>query len=184
MHINFKISTPRARYTSRRRIMPDRRGCRRRHEAAGFRHHRRAEGRHELADGHAPGSAAACSCPRRSCTSSIATMSDGPDWYAAQFAGARTDQLIGEKSASYLADARVPARLRAVLPEARLIVQLRNPIERAYSDYCMLLRRGEVERQHGALSRQRPDAVAALPRRRPLCPSSRGLSRAVSARSA
>ena len=37
-----------------------------------------------------------------------------------------------------------PARLAAALPEARLVVQLRNPVDRAYSDYKMLFRRGTV----------------------------------------
>ncbi len=32
------------------------------------------------------------------------------------------------------------------LPNVKLIAQLRNPVERAYSDYCMLYRRGEVSR--------------------------------------
>jgi hypothetical protein len=73
----------------------------------------------------------------------------GRDWYAAQFAAARPGQLVGEKSASYLADPRAAARIRAALPEVRLIVQLRNPVERAYSDYCMLLRRGEVDAEIG-----------------------------------
>jgi hypothetical protein len=41
----------------------------------------------------------------------------------------------------------VPARLKALLPEARLIAQLRNPIERACSDYCMHYRRGQVGRR-------------------------------------
>jgi hypothetical protein len=68
----------------------------------------------------------------------------GEAWYVEHFADARTDQIIGEKSASYLADLHVPARIKELLPQVRLIVQLRNPIERAYSDYCMLLRRGEV----------------------------------------
>lgn len=68
----------------------------------------------------------------------------GVGWYAAHFADARPGQLVGEKSASYLADPEVPRRLRRVLPDARLVVQLRNPVERAYSDYCMLYRRGEV----------------------------------------
>jgi Sulfotransferase family len=68
----------------------------------------------------------------------------GTDWYASHFADAGGDQIVGEKSASYLADSRVPSRIHDLLPGVRLIVQLRNPIERAYSDYCMLLRRGEV----------------------------------------
>lgn len=68
----------------------------------------------------------------------------GPAWYAAWFADAGAGQVIGEKSADYLAHPEAAARLAALLPEARLIVQLRNPIERAYSDYCMLYRRGAV----------------------------------------
>jgi hypothetical protein len=56
----------------------------------------------------------------------------GPAWYRAQFSGARENQIIGEKSASYLASPEVPERLKSLLPNARLIVQLRNPVERAY----------------------------------------------------
>lgn len=70
----------------------------------------------------------------------------GHDWYRAQFDGAEPDQLIGEKSNSYLDETPAETRLKDYAPEARLIIQLRNPIERAYSDYCMLLRRGEVDR--------------------------------------
>jgi Sulfotransferase domain len=70
----------------------------------------------------------------------------GEAWYQAQFAGAAPGQLIGEKSASYLPHPEAPARLRALLPGARLVAQLRNPIERAYSDYCMHFRRGQVGR--------------------------------------
>jgi hypothetical protein len=68
----------------------------------------------------------------------------GEAWYREWFAEAGAGQLVGEKSADYLADPRVPARMHRLLPEARLIVQLRNPVERAYSDYCMLYRRGTV----------------------------------------
>jgi hypothetical protein len=70
----------------------------------------------------------------------------GEDWYRAQFAGARAGQLIGEKSASYLPHPEAPERLHGLLPRARLLVQLRNPVERAYSDYCMHYRRGDVGR--------------------------------------
>jgi len=68
----------------------------------------------------------------------------GEDWYADWFDGARPNQLVGEKSADYLADSHVPLRMAALLPDVRLIAQLRNPVERAYSDYCMLFRRGQV----------------------------------------
>jgi hypothetical protein len=68
----------------------------------------------------------------------------GLDWYAAHFDEAKSGKRIGEKSATYLASPEVPERVAQLLPNVRLIAQLRNPIDRAYSDYCMLLRRGTV----------------------------------------
>lgn len=68
----------------------------------------------------------------------------GLAWYAAQFA-AGAMRLRGEKSNSYLDTPEAAARLHRALPRAKLIAQLRNPVERAYSDYCMLYRRGEVD---------------------------------------
>jgi len=73
----------------------------------------------------------------------------GDDWYRAQLAGAGAGQLLGEKSASYLPHPEAPRRLHSLLPRAKLLVQLRNPVERAYSDYCMHYRRGEVSRDLG-----------------------------------
>lgn len=69
----------------------------------------------------------------------------GIDWYANLFREAPAGARIGEKSADYLAHPRAAARLAALLPDARLVVQLRNPVDRAYSDYCMLFRRGTVD---------------------------------------
>ena len=84
----------------------------------------------------------------------------GFDWYAKCFSDAQPGQKIGEKSADYLAHPDVPARLATAIPAVRLIVQLRNPIERAYSDYCMFYRRGtvgsDVERQLRAGTAQFP----------------------------
>jgi hypothetical protein len=71
----------------------------------------------------------------------------GTAWYLAQFEGHTAGhRLVGEKSNSYLDDPSAASRIGASLPHARLIAQLRHPVERAYSDYCMLLRRGEVGR--------------------------------------
>ncbi|MET0309791.1 MAG: sulfotransferase [Sphingomonas sp.] len=84
----------------------------------------------------------------------------GEAWYASLFADARDGQLIGEKSADYLAERAAPARAAALLPDAMLIAQLRNPVERAYSDYCMLYRRGHVGRD----IERYLDARSAMPR--------------------
>lgn len=70
---------------------------------------------------------------------------EGTDWYLNHFADIDEDiELVGEKSASYLPHPEVPERIHALLPDARLICQLRDPVDRAYSDYCMHFRRGEA----------------------------------------
>lgn len=68
----------------------------------------------------------------------------GPGWYGSQFATAAPEQRIGEKSADYLSHPRAAGRMALKIPDVRLIAILRNPVERAYSDYCMLFRRGTV----------------------------------------
>lgn len=68
----------------------------------------------------------------------------GEDWYLSHFKDAKPGSTIGEKSNSYLYQTEAAARLHRDVPQAKLIAQLRNPIERAYSNYCMLYRRGEV----------------------------------------
>jgi hypothetical protein len=78
----------------------------------------------------------------------------GVDWYRQRFSDAAPDSVIGEKSADYLAYPQAPQRIAALLPYVPMVVQLRNPIERAYSDYCMLFRRGTVaESPHHYLDR-------------------------------
>ena len=62
------------------------------------------------------------------------------DQYEALFAGAGPARAIGEASTMYLECPQAAGRLRALLPGARLICGLRNPVDRAYSDYQMYLR--------------------------------------------
>lgn len=68
----------------------------------------------------------------------------GLDWYRSLFADAPAARIVGEKSADYLAHPDAARRIAATLPDIPLVVQLRDPVERAYSDYCMLFRRGQV----------------------------------------
>src|SRR5215212_6336788 len=74
----------------------------------------------------------------------------GEDWYrrcfpeSARVGGQRT--VTGESSPSYLFSAQVPARMAEVIPDAKLVALLRNPIDRAYSHYQMQVRRGTEER--------------------------------------
>ncbi len=64
------------------------------------------------------------------------------DAYAAHFAGAKPDQLCGEATPNYLFDLKAPERIRRVVPEARLIIILRDPVDRAWSHYWHQVRRG------------------------------------------
>jgi len=66
--------------------------------------------------------------------------------YESHFAGAAPGQIIGERSNSYLIRPDVAAKISRHLPAAKLLALLRNPIDRAYSGYCMRLRNGQVTR--------------------------------------
>ncbi len=70
----------------------------------------------------------------------------GDAWYLSNFAGQEHSRLRGEKSNTYMDVPEAAARIKEKLPHALLIAQLRNPVDRAYSDYCMLYRRAEVGR--------------------------------------
>jgi len=70
--------------------------------------------------------------------------SQGQGWYFSQFNAELLDRIVGEKSNSYLYEPEAAVRLHRDLPQIKLIAQLRSPVERAYSSYCMRFRRGEV----------------------------------------
>jgi hypothetical protein len=61
--------------------------------------------------------------------------------YEALFAGAGGRAAVGEASPLYLESPQAPGRIRALLPDARIICSLRHPVDRAYSDYVMYVRR-------------------------------------------
>ena len=59
----------------------------------------------------------------------------GVTWYASFFEAAEDLRSVGEATPEYMYDARARERMSQTLPSARLIVILRDPIERAYSHY-------------------------------------------------
>ncbi|MEM8751420.1 MAG: sulfotransferase, partial [Pseudomonadota bacterium] len=60
--------------------------------------------------------------------------------YAARFAPFAGSPLIGEDSTTYLFSAAAPTRIKALLPDARLVFMLRDPVARAYSQYWHLVK--------------------------------------------
>jgi Sulfotransferase domain len=65
--------------------------------------------------------------------------------YEALFDGVGREHAIGEASTAYLPDDEAPALVREALPEVRLVAILRNPLERAFSDYGMHRSWGDEE---------------------------------------
>ncbi len=59
----------------------------------------------------------------------------GESWYRGHFPLRSRGRLVGEASPSYLFHPLAPERARAVVPDARLVALLRDPVDRAYSQY-------------------------------------------------
>jgi hypothetical protein len=77
--------------------------------------------------------------------------------YANLFAKAKFKKAIGEVSPEYMSNSASSAKaINSQLPTIKLIGILRNPIERAYSDYLMYFHKGIDKESHfiNALSKQ------------------------------
>ena len=55
--------------------------------------------------------------------------------YLSLFNGTKNEKAVGEASSSYLWDPRAPQLIHKQVPEAKIIIILRDPIERSYSNY-------------------------------------------------
>jgi Sulfotransferase domain len=64
----------------------------------------------------------------------------GIDWYADYFRHCEGGIPVGELSPMYFASSPARERIARHLPECKIIVSLRDPVERAYSNYRMLRR--------------------------------------------
>ena len=99
--------------------------------------------------------------------------SRGPAWYRSNFplkAARQGAWITGEATPAYLFHPGAPERVAALLPGARLVVLLRNPVDRAYSHYHHELAKGaetlsfeqalkaEPTRLEGELERQMAEA--------------------------
>ena len=65
-------------------------------------------------------------------------------WFLQFFAQARPDQVKGEASPAYIWDQSAPQRIAAFGPDLKLIAVLRNPIDRAMSQYLYYIQRGVI----------------------------------------
>src|SRR4029077_8300567 len=86
----------------------------------------------------------------------------GSRWYRSHFRSAwarrRAGQITGEASPYYLFHPRAPQLAAAEIPDARLIVLLRDPVERTYSHWS-------EQKRNGVETLSFEDALAAEPER-------------------
>jgi hypothetical protein len=74
---------------------------------------------------------------------------EGIEWYRRCFPSPKqrdNRQTITGEATPYMPHRLAPERMAQVVPEVRLIALLRNPVERAYSDYQMAVRKGRETR--------------------------------------
>lgn len=68
-------------------------------------------------------------------------FSKGLDWYHSHFTD-RTEKYLGEKSTTYLLHPDAAQRIHAYNPDVKLVFMLRNPVDRAYSQYKACIEKG------------------------------------------
>jgi hypothetical protein len=70
---------------------------------------------------------------------------DGWDWYLSNFQPEPQHRVIGEVSHSYLVSDAAAGRIRDCLPGVKMMICLRDPVERTFSDYLDGIKNGNLE---------------------------------------
>ena len=70
-------------------------------------------------------------------------------YYSSYFSGRDRRQICGEKTPRYMYVPKCMPRIRKMLPNVKIVVILRNPIDRAYSHYHMSCRNGYDRNEFG-----------------------------------
>jgi hypothetical protein len=82
----------------------------------------------------------------------------GIKWYKERFPYDE-NFLIGEATPKYIYDKEVPKRIYNNIPEVKLILSLRNPIERAYSQYKYLVQEDNYQQDFKQAIKEYPDIL-------------------------
>ena len=83
----------------------------------------------------------------------------GMDWYADQFRGARNESVVGEICQDYLFHPEAAERIRSSLGDVRVMVCLRDPVERAWSSYLYMRKHGIGPSTFAEALRSRPELL-------------------------
>lgn len=83
----------------------------------------------------------------------------GLAWYAAQFRDARDETVVGEVCQDYLFHPEAAGRIHATLGPVKVMVCLRDPVERAWSSYLYMRKHGIGPETFGEALRSRPELL-------------------------
>ena len=86
----------------------------------------------------------------------------GLPWYCKHFSNSspKSGAILGEFGPSYFDVEAAPERIHAINPDCKIIVSVRDPIERAYSVYLHLIKLGRVPADFDAAIRQMPRIIS------------------------
>jgi hypothetical protein len=87
-----------------------------------------------------------------------ANFARGVAWYHSLIPAGPGD-AVGEVSNSYLADPAVPERIAAYSPSMRVVTCVRDPVERAFSNYLFWVRNDQFRGSFEQAIDQRPDLI-------------------------
>jgi hypothetical protein len=83
----------------------------------------------------------------------------GVDWYHRFYEACAGQTAVGEVCNSYIFSEEAPARMHAYNPALKLVTSLRNPIDRAFSNYLFWLRNAQVTGSFEDALVARPDLL-------------------------
>ena len=64
--------------------------------------------------------------------------------YLSYYSAVNDEKLIGEANATYLDDPESPRLIKEKIPNAKIIILLRNPVDRTHSDYLSSLSKNQI----------------------------------------
>jgi hypothetical protein len=83
----------------------------------------------------------------------------GLEWYASQFRDARDEKIVGEVCQDYLFHPLAAARIHETFGPVKIMVCLRDPVERAWSSYLYMRKHGIGPDTFGEALRSRPELL-------------------------
>lgn len=83
----------------------------------------------------------------------------GLKWYRWHFTQCKPNQLKGEVAPTYFDDPEVPGRIKKLFPDCRIIISLRNPVERSRSLYQHHYQKGRISGSFSDALQEKPEIL-------------------------